>query len=70
MVRNWMRVILVTGCMLAACAPTSQPDVAVSDPPAPTVAVSDALAPTVAAGGQGEDMLLPAEPPPYGACLE
>ena len=75
-----MRVILVTGCMLAACAPTSQPDVAVSDPPAPTVAVSDALAPTVvvpdapaptvAAGGQSEDTPLPAEPPPYGAEIE
>ena len=70
MVRNWIRVILVTGCMLAACAPTSQPDVAVSDPPALTVAVPDPPAPTVAAGGQGEGMLLPAEPPPYGACLE
>ncbi|WP_448543034.1 DUF3179 domain-containing (seleno)protein [Roseiflexus sp.] len=80
MVRNWMRVILVTGCMLAACAPTSQPDVAVSDPPAPTVAVSeppaptvavpDAPAPTVAAGGQSEDTPLPAEPPPYGAEIE
>jgi hypothetical protein len=80
MVRNWIRVILVTGCMLAACAPTSQPDVAVSDPPAltvavpdppaPTVVVPDAPAPTVAAGGQSEDTPLPAEPPPYGAEIE
>jgi hypothetical protein len=57
--------ILVLGILLTACGAPAQPAQPASDSPAPDPAPE--ISPLPPEVGQGEGVLLPAEPPPFGA---